>query len=245
MNTSTRKQRELAQREQLIKDVARHELIKVGYLGLNMDRIAEATEYSKGTIYQHFSSKEDLLGALAIDSHTQRIELFERAAGFEGRPRERMTAIGVADELFVSFYSDHFQLEQILSVNSIVDKLSEERAAGFAAQQYRALDMIRGVIEDGITAGDLALAEGLDPLWVLYGLWSMAVGGHHIECNPQACAKLAGVDMNAALWKNYQVLLDGYGWQPLSTEWDYPATVERIKTEVFADEYRELAERAA
>jgi len=245
MNTSNRKQRELAQREQLIKDVARREVIRHGYLGLNMDRIAEATEYSKGTIYQHFSSKEDLVGALAIDSHAKRIELFERGVAFKGRARERMTALGVADELFVELYADHFQLEQILAVNSILDKLSEERAACFVGQQNRVLDTLRGVIEAGISEGDLTLAEGVDPAWVLYGLWSMAVGAHHVECNPEACARLAGMDMNAALWNNYQVLLDGYGWKPLRTEWDYPATVERIKTEVFANEYQELEARSA
>ena len=39
-------------------------LLERGYLGLTMDRIAKATEYSKGTIYHHFSSKEVLLEAL-------------------------------------------------------------------------------------------------------------------------------------------------------------------------------------
>ncbi len=41
-----------------------------------------------------------------------------------------------------------------------------------------------------------------------------------------------------ALRDNIQVLLDGFGWKPLSTEWDYVATERRIIQEVFADEYR-------
>ena len=36
------------------------------------------------------------------------------------------------------------------------------------------------------------------------------------------------------------VLLDGYGWRPLSHEWDYEKTSERIQVEVFADEYRQM-----
>ena len=62
--TVTRKQREIAQREDLILETARKMLLERGYLGLTMDRIAEEIEYSKGTVYQHFSSKEDLISTL-------------------------------------------------------------------------------------------------------------------------------------------------------------------------------------
>ena len=56
-------------------------LISQGYAGLSMDRLAEATEYSKGTVYQHFSTKEDLVMALASQTMEQRVSLFERVAG--------------------------------------------------------------------------------------------------------------------------------------------------------------------
>jgi len=52
----SRKQREIATREQLILDTAQNILHEQGYSHLTMERIAEATEYSKGTIYYHFSS---------------------------------------------------------------------------------------------------------------------------------------------------------------------------------------------
>ena len=69
-------------------------LIEQGYAGLSMDRLAEATEYSKGTIYQHFSTKEDLITALAVESSEQRLALMAKARTFRGRPRERMLALG-------------------------------------------------------------------------------------------------------------------------------------------------------
>ena len=53
----------------------------------------------KGPIYQHFSTKEDLVTALASQTMERRTALFARAAKFVGRPRERFMAIGVADEL--------------------------------------------------------------------------------------------------------------------------------------------------
>ena len=56
MATSARKQREVKERERHLLDVARGMLIAQGYSGLSMDRLAEATEFSKGTIYQHFAA---------------------------------------------------------------------------------------------------------------------------------------------------------------------------------------------
>lgn len=35
-------------------------------------------------------------------------------------------------------------------------------------------------------------------------------------------------------------LLDGFGWRPLSTEWDYAKTVERVRSELFAEEMQSL-----
>ena len=60
----SRKQREFLQREQLILDTAQNMLHQNGYVQLTMERIAEAVEYSKGTIYNHFASKEDIFQAV-------------------------------------------------------------------------------------------------------------------------------------------------------------------------------------
>ena len=72
MSASERKKREYAQRADLIRETTRKLLLDVGYLELNMDRIAEITEYSKGTIYQHFSCKEEILVALLAESAHKR-----------------------------------------------------------------------------------------------------------------------------------------------------------------------------
>src|SRR5277367_6090373 len=86
VSTLTRKQREVHQRELMLLDVARKMLVEDGYAGLKLDRLAEATEYSKGTVYQHFSTKEDLVTALALQTMERRTLLFARAAAFKGRP---------------------------------------------------------------------------------------------------------------------------------------------------------------
>ena len=240
METLSRKQREIAEREQLVLEVARTMLAEKGYLGLTMDRIAAATEYSKGTIYQHFSCKEEVMAALAIEAMGKRIELFERAATFQGRARERMAAIGIADGLFVRFYPRHFEIEKILTANSMREKTSEIRQKALEAHDFRCFNTVVGIIRDGAAAGDLALATPESASQIAYGIWSMAFGSHLIAGNDNVDLhqKMGIDDPEAVLWDNFNHLLDGYAWAPLSTEWDYPATLERIQKEVFSDELR-------
>ena len=99
----TRKQRELADREKLILDTAQTMLHQHGYNHLTMERIAETVEYSKGTIYNHFASKEDLVCSLCCRCITNLIEIFERAYLFEGSTRERYSTIGIGFSLYTSY----------------------------------------------------------------------------------------------------------------------------------------------
>jgi AcrR family transcriptional regulator len=242
MTTLTRKQREVQQREALILEVAQRLLLERGYFGLNMERIAEATEYSKGTIYHHFSCKEDIVAALTARTMGVRKSLFERAATFAGRPRERMTAIGVADMLFFTAYHEHFRMEQICKVEAVWDKATEDRRMEVILAEDGCFNAIMGIIRDAIAQGDLCLdsAAALPPEGIMFGLWSMAWGGRSLMTLGLADRKLNLEDAEGVLARNFQLYLDGCNWQPRSSEWDYRQTVERARDEVFADEWRKL-----
>ena len=54
MSTKTRKQREFEDRGKLFLREARRLLIEKRYSSLSMDQVAEALDYSRGTLYQHF-----------------------------------------------------------------------------------------------------------------------------------------------------------------------------------------------
>ncbi|MEQ8839279.1 MAG: helix-turn-helix domain-containing protein, partial [Lacipirellulaceae bacterium] len=125
--TLTRKEREKPEREVRILELARVMLRESGYLGLSMDRIAAEMEYSKGTIYQHFRNKEEIILALANDALETRLRMFEVAATWNGNSRERMAAVGAAAEEFVDRFPLHFAVEQIVCSASIWEKTSEER----------------------------------------------------------------------------------------------------------------------
>lgn len=231
MATATRKQREIQQREKLILETARRMMLEKGYIGLSMDRIATEIEYSKGTIYQHFTCKEDLVAALAVQTMAVRRTMFEAAATRTGRSRERMTGIGVADQLFSQIEPDHARVEQLLKEVSIWDKASAERRNAALSYETSCMSVVAGIVRDAVAAGDLDLkSASIEQL--VFGLWSLAWGARSIMAASLAIDKFGISEPEAALTANYQVLLDGYQWHPLSTEWDYVATAERIRDEL-------------
>lgn len=214
-------------------------LIEQGYAGLSMDQLAEATEYSKGTIYQHFSTKEDLVTALAIESMERRVELFLRAEQFVGRSRERMVAIGVADEIFGRLETHHYRSEFIIKLANLRDRASAERREVFDRLGSACFGCVVRIVQSGIDSGDLP--PGTNPRELVYSVYTMALGTHMtalhdfpmlVEFNIQDPLKV--------LLQGIHTLLDGARWRPLRNEWDYGVTYQRIFTEIFSQEYQLL-----
>ncbi len=237
MITKVRKQRERREREELFLKVARDILLRRGYHGLTMDRIARAAEYSKGTTYLHFSCKEDVVLALATECLEKRLAMFERAATFSGRSRERMAAIGEAVELFARLYPDDLRILQIINAQPVNEKASDEYKAAFKSSVARGLNVMVGIVRDAIAQGDLIL-RGTTPEELAFGLWALTDGGYAVILSP--LYEIGFVDPFGTVMRTCHILGDGYGWRPLSTEWDYEATRRRIRREIFPEETRKV-----
>jgi AcrR family transcriptional regulator len=239
----TRKQREVQDREGRILQLARSMIVQDGYHGLSMDRIAEAMEYSKGTIYLHFPNKEDILIALVNQTMERRLDLFRRAAAFRGRSRERITAVGAACEVFFAVDPDHIQIENTIRISSVREKTSEKRRLCLESCEARCCEVVRGVIRDAVAAGDLRLSEDYGVEDLGFGLWSIAFGGYSIAATSPSLADLGIHKPLLAIRGNFVRLLDGVGWKPLSSEVDLVPLVERIKHELFAVELAQIERR--
>jgi AcrR family transcriptional regulator len=244
MSTLTRKQREIQQREALLLDVARTMLMEQGFAGLSMDRLAEATEYSKGTIYQHFSTKEDLVAALAVQSVEARAKLFDRANAFPGRPRERMYAIGVADELFARLHPQYYQSEMVIRMAALQTRAGAERCKLLCDQDQTCMTRVREIVDAAIEAGDLQVVPPRTLEQVAFAIYSLALGTHLSVHHYGPCFDAAKLGPpSSRLRDSMEILLDGFGWRPLSTEWDYAETHGQLIENIFADEHRRLESR--
>ncbi len=234
--TTAWKTREIERREEQILEVARGLLLEHGYFGMTMDRIAAAIEYSKGTLYQHFESKEDVLCAIALQSEAKRLEFFDRAAQFEGLTRERITAVGVAYELYYRLYPTYFRSEQLIHNQEILAKISEERRDMIMQNAVRCHAIMDRIVDDAIASDDLKLPSWCTPPTLGFLLWSLTSGGYQNLADPE-CLKVMGVENGVeAVRRSSQVFLDGFNWRPLTTKHDYFAVSRRICAEIFPDE---------
>ncbi|MHC4958944.1 MAG: TetR/AcrR family transcriptional regulator [Planctomycetota bacterium] len=238
--TSTRKQREIALREELILDTAREMLLERGYLGLTMDRIAEKIEYSKGTVYQHFGSKEDVIVAVAAQANDKRAEFFERAALFHGSTRERVLGIGISVDLFRQLYPSWLRAEQIIHGSSISEKAGDEHMRALYTNENRCFGTFLGIVRDGIAQGDLP--ADASPEHIVFGLWTMTYGAHFLMSSRMPVEEKIA-DPAATLRDNQHTLLDGFAWKPFAKDWDYVATEARLLDEVFVEEARQVGLR--
>ena len=245
MTTLTRKQRELEQRETLILDVAKDMLLRDGYLGMTMDRIAESCEYSKGTIYNHFPNKEEIVAELGLRTMNLRTDLFARGSALKGLTRERMMGVGTGLELFVRLYPREFQALSIIQAASVREKTTAQRQQALRACDNRCMGIVAGIVRDAVSQSDLVLHDGITPEKLSFGLWSMNYGAYSLMGSDIPLQELGVDDPFEVAHKCSHMLLDGYGWQPLSTEWDFDKTEARIREEIFSDEFAQLEKLAA
>lgn len=236
MTMPTKKQLEMQERELRILEIARSMLVNESYHKLNMDRISEMIGVSKGTVYNHFGCKEEMILALANQTMKIRSDMFEQASLYKGLPRERLYGVGMAAERFVRLYPDHFKFEHLLRTNSIWEKTSEERRQMLTGCEHRCVSIIGGIIRDGIAQGHLQLPDSVSPEDIVFALWSINVGAFTIMLTSTSLPDLGIANPLSALQAGMDKMLDGYNFYPLSTEHDYAKVREQIQRKVFHDD---------
>lgn len=230
---------ELESREYDLLRVARRLFLSKGIDGLTMEKLAAGTNYSKGTIYQHFASKEDVLAALCLESSRIRYGLLERAALFKGRSRERALAIAKADYIVYRLHPDYWRVEQLTDVLSLTSKISPARRASLDALIERCAGIAIGIIRDGIASGELVLPAGLTPEKFLLALLSLT-RGLYITSSDEALLRHWSADDPSTQEQLLSCTFDGFGWRPFTGDWNYTEAVQRIWREVFPKEATEL-----
>lgn len=239
MAIADRKRRAFEARENLVIEHADFLLGEHGYLGLNLDELADRVEYSKATLYHHFVSKEDLVLAVVDRHFAIRQDYFQRACGFSGLSRERMFAFGIADRLLSRQYPHGFPLVQLVRQPSIWAKCSDARKETYRTTGTSCFELGMRVAVDAIKEGELP--ESVPPDQIVWGLISLSKGALLIT-EEAMFDELddVGTQPLQYLFDNYHHFLDGAGWTPFFSDHDYGAAHERIVNELFAEEFSSL-----
>lgn len=215
MEILTRKQREIQQRETQILALARPMLVQDGYQSLSMDRLASMMEYAKGTLYNHFPNKEEIVAALAIESLELRKRLFEAAAVSSPKSRLRLSAIGSACDLYATEFRDHLAIEMMLRNEVIWDKSSEKRQQLVRRCELNCMQIVSGIVRDAVAAGDLTLPPNMAVEEFVFGFWSLTYGSHYIAASSPSLVDVGVAQPLLSIRYHCWTLMNGYGWLPM------------------------------
>lgn len=237
MTTKERRDRQFAEREQRFLAKARELIERDGLLNLQMLKVAEACDYSVGTLYHHFNSKEDMLLAMLTTQVGDRLKFFQRVSDWNAGTRDRLLGFIFADLLLAIREPLFCQLHQYLSIPIISTTITPARRA-LAIEAHQPLtDLFLQVIDEAISNGDLT-TQLATPLQIGLGLWALIEGAHALEHTEGIQEAYRIASPYSQLLHHVNALLSGYQWQPLTPLDDLAAREEllnRLTGEVFTE----------
>ena len=241
--TQTRKAREVADREQLLLNIALEIIETHGFSALTMDKLTQQSEYSKGTVYNHFSSKEDLLTALCLRAIRVQQVLYNKLISFDACSREKVIGFAFAYELFAKLNPALFMVGLTVKTSAIREKASVHRSNAITEAENEIIEMMRSMADGAIEAGELEKKHAPNLYQVTFSIWCMGFGTVSLmrtlgECGASACIDNICID-NSLLY-HVSLLLDGLGWSPLTDDFDYAATWSKLKDDIYAEDIKIL-----
>ncbi|MFG2103609.1 TetR/AcrR family transcriptional regulator [Micromonospora echinaurantiaca] len=108
-----RRERERAQRHQLIVTAARELAEAEGWEAVTTRRLAERVEYSQPVLYSHFTGKDDIVRAVAIDGFGELAAQLRRARLAHPEPQQALHAVSRA---YLDFATERPALYQAMFV---------------------------------------------------------------------------------------------------------------------------------
>lgn len=199
-------------------DILRNEGIKA----LTMEKVAQVGEYSKGTVYGHFSCKEDIISALSIRTLMLQKAMMQNVLEGQWSSRERILGCALVYVLIqVKYPRLHYC---VLSLNDpqISTKLSFAMQELYAESEEQVNSLLVDTISEAQQVGDLP--NDTAPEEIAYAIRAMVFG----------MSLIGHPSLETATRSHLNTLLDGFGWQPLTRDADYYHFWQQTREELLA-----------
>jgi AcrR family transcriptional regulator len=161
VSTQQRRERERAQRHDLIVKTARKLAESEGWDAVTTRRLADEIEYSQPVLYSHFAGKDAIVAAVALEGFTE-LAVRLRAATLTGEPRAALEGLARAYMAFAeenpTLYDAMFTMAVDLPFGQ--DDTPEPLRDGFQA----------------LLSGAAQFADGRDPAILTEVVWSALHG---------------------------------------------------------------------
>jgi AcrR family transcriptional regulator len=220
-------------RAEFMLEKAREMLYNDGFQALNLPLLAQVSGYSKPTVYNYFPNKDDLVVALAVESTSVRVAYYERAITFDGRPREKIYGI---HSLNIGILQEDIQTSLVIHIDkNIRTRATAAHQRQLVQNEERIIEIISGIIREAAENGDLSLPEVVNEYQLLFTLMSTDLGGYIMKGSESPVVGKWFKKINFMHGIFGRIVMDGIGWRPLSSEWDYVKTIKRFYREVFPE----------
>ncbi|MEZ0092835.1 TetR/AcrR family transcriptional regulator [Streptacidiphilus sp. EB129] len=156
MRTTQRKAQEVADREQMLVQLALEMIRRDGFHNLTLSRLAEESAFSKGTVYNHFTCREDLLIELSAESARRQLRYFQAIADLPWGAVQTLYGLALA-------YMHHAEVSPVLfecSITARTDAVcalaSENRLLRRDLVESQMAQIIGAVVERTVSGGAYA-----------------------------------------------------------------------------------------
>ena len=181
--------------------VSRSLFVSRNYADVTIDMIAQAAEVTKGGLYHHFASKEQLYIGMMVGDLDRKRQLFEQSVASPGSCRERLAKLTLD---FLELPSEDRELTRLVrrDINTFT---GAERDLLVRAYQRALPELIEAIISDGIRDGELKAADARILSWSFVALVEVVIGEY-------ADRALGSTD--ACLGQVVDLFFDGAAAQP-------------------------------
>ena len=146
------KERQREEREALVLRAAYDVLVEKGYYEATIDEIAAQVGISKGTVYLHFASKEELVVALVDQQIVEFLTLVDQVISEPTTVRARLESILL--HIYLGIQEERRTLLALTSSIGLPNDLSENRT-GTLARVTEAMARISALFDEGKRTGEL------------------------------------------------------------------------------------------
>jgi AcrR family transcriptional regulator len=142
----SRKERERLIRQQEIMRAARELFARKGYHNTTLEEIAQHAEFGKGTIYNYFGSKEELLYGIMDHLTREMVALARSSVATPGGAREKLTAYARA---MIEHSRTNFDVFRLVmrETDCVRSEGFDAKVKQMRARARRVLEIIAGPIE--------------------------------------------------------------------------------------------------
>ena len=125
-----------------------------------LDDIARRAGMSKTSLYYYFRDKNEIVRAIIQGYTGQLIDLMKQAAASKKSAEDRMFALIEARSRFLAEKTRHAPREVIQEFRSLEGVFETEKELYLQAH----LDLVRGILEDGVSRGEVRPLDNLELL---------------------------------------------------------------------------------